>query len=262
MRPLPPLTFCTRPLSGACTVVTFALAMVLLDGAAGELVNTAVALGQIFGISPSLLGATLLAWGNSVSDLVSNTALAQVRRRRRGGQAPPVGGGGAHVHAGCEGVGAPACMHALLCVFTGRKGQGPSRGGGPEVARGPSPRPGCRLRIASAPAPAPAKSLDVSSAPLPPGCPASPPLPRCPRALNLPSAPSPAIRPRPTTPPLPAGPGRLPHHGHHGLLRQPALRAAGGCVRACVCVTGFVCVRACVRPARWMGGDGAERSGD
>ncbi len=36
---------------------------------------------QIYGISPALLGATLLAWGNSVSDLVSNITLAQVGYR-------------------------------------------------------------------------------------------------------------------------------------------------------------------------------------
>ncbi|KXZ49118.1 hypothetical protein GPECTOR_23g48 [Gonium pectorale] len=63
--------------AGVATVVVFAEAMVLLDGSAGELVSAAVALGQVHGISPALLGATLLAWGNSVSDLVSNTTLAR-----------------------------------------------------------------------------------------------------------------------------------------------------------------------------------------
>ena len=65
------------------TLVAFVRAVMWMDAAAGELVALFGAIGRISGVSESLLGATVFAWGISVSDLVSDTTVARRGWRAR-----------------------------------------------------------------------------------------------------------------------------------------------------------------------------------
>jgi sodium/potassium/calcium exchanger 6 len=65
-----------RP-AGVFAVLAFVQAIVWLNVSASALVQVCVVVGVIFGLEPALLGATVLAWGNSVPDLINNMAMAK-----------------------------------------------------------------------------------------------------------------------------------------------------------------------------------------
>jgi sodium/potassium/calcium exchanger 6 len=67
----------SRLFSGMLTIVAFLVSMVWMDVVAGEVVSLLTAAGKICGISEALLGATVLAWGNSVGDFIANRTIAR-----------------------------------------------------------------------------------------------------------------------------------------------------------------------------------------
>lgn len=68
------------PASGQflAVVVAFGMSVFWIAVIAGELLGCLVTLGIILGVSPALLGLTVLAWGNSIGDLVADVAVARV----------------------------------------------------------------------------------------------------------------------------------------------------------------------------------------
>lgn len=58
-------------------VASFVMSVVWISTMAGELLNCLSAIGIIMNLPPGILGLTVLAWGNSVGDLVADVALAR-----------------------------------------------------------------------------------------------------------------------------------------------------------------------------------------
>ncbi|KAK6911519.1 Sodium/calcium exchanger membrane region [Dillenia turbinata] len=58
-------------------LVAFVMSVFWISTAAGELLNCLAALGALLELPPALLGLTVLAWGNSVGDLVADVAVAK-----------------------------------------------------------------------------------------------------------------------------------------------------------------------------------------
>jgi len=79
--PTPPTS---RPLSIFLLSIAFAASAIWTDILANELVAGLDFLGNALGISKSVLGLTVLAWGNSIGDFVADTALARAGNPRMG----------------------------------------------------------------------------------------------------------------------------------------------------------------------------------
>ncbi|PKA59313.1 Cation/calcium exchanger 5 [Apostasia shenzhenica] len=61
-------------------IASFVMSVVWISTLAGELLNCLSAIGTIMNLPPAILGLTVLAWGNSVGDLVADVALARARQ--------------------------------------------------------------------------------------------------------------------------------------------------------------------------------------
>ncbi|KAL7235105.1 hypothetical protein ACSBR1_018568 [Camellia fascicularis] len=58
-------------------LIAFVMSVFWISVMAGELLNCLAALGALLKLPPALLGLTILAWGNSVGDLVADVAVAK-----------------------------------------------------------------------------------------------------------------------------------------------------------------------------------------
>ncbi|KAJ6790622.1 cation/calcium exchanger 5 [Iris pallida] len=70
----PPLTEAEQI---ATTLFAFVMSVFWISTTAGELLNCLTAVGIIMDLPPAILGLTVLAWGNSVGDLVADVSLAK-----------------------------------------------------------------------------------------------------------------------------------------------------------------------------------------
>lgn len=58
-------------------LIAFVMSVFWISNVAGELLNCLATLGTLLDLPPAILGLTVLAWGNSVGDLVADVAVAK-----------------------------------------------------------------------------------------------------------------------------------------------------------------------------------------
>jgi sodium/potassium/calcium exchanger 6 len=61
----------------AFAYIGFAVAIMWISAFANEIVNILETLGRLIGVSDAILGLTVLAWGNSIGDLVADVTVAR-----------------------------------------------------------------------------------------------------------------------------------------------------------------------------------------
>lgn len=61
----------------AVVILAFVMSVFWISTIAGELLNCLAAIGKILELPSAILGLTVLAWGNSVGDLVADVAVAR-----------------------------------------------------------------------------------------------------------------------------------------------------------------------------------------
>eukprot|EP00163_Fabomonas_tropica_P000465 TRINITY_DN1027_c0_g1_i7.p1 TRINITY_DN1027_c0_g1~~TRINITY_DN1027_c0_g1_i7.p1 ORF type:complete len:623 (+),score=164.60 TRINITY_DN1027_c0_g1_i7:803-2671(+) len=66
-----------RRLRYALVLLGFVMSVVWIYRVANELVAVLTSFGVVMGISPTIIGLTILAWGNSIGDLVADTTIAK-----------------------------------------------------------------------------------------------------------------------------------------------------------------------------------------
>jgi len=66
-----------RSVQALLTTCAFFQSILWMNTTASELVSLLSAVGKVSGVSEALLGATVLAWGNSVGDFISNTVVSR-----------------------------------------------------------------------------------------------------------------------------------------------------------------------------------------
>ena len=61
----------------AFAMIGFGISVILINSVADEIISVLKTCGIIFSLSDAILGLTVLAWGNSLGDLIADMSLAR-----------------------------------------------------------------------------------------------------------------------------------------------------------------------------------------